>query len=444
VRLDFWNNSASRSVATPLQAAVSAEREQRSAGAVAVSTESNDARLLGLLGLGGGEVAGVPVTQQAVMSIAAAYACVNNISQDVAGLPCQLFREVAGGRERASGHPASPALNVQASPLQNSFHFRQSMTALTLLRGNAYARIEPATRRQPMRLHFKHPDETDVFKSGGRLWYRFSGDPKTYPDYAVIHLKGLSLDGVLGVSVLHYFRETFGKQLAASKSHTSFYKNGARPSGALETDAVLTDDGAVRLAASFANKYTGMENSGKPLLLEQGLKYRAISLTPQDAEFISTHKLTRSDIASIFRMPPHKIGDLERSTNNNIEQQSLDYVGDTLTPILLAQEQEYRLKLLRTDEVETHYFRHNITAQLRSDATARGNFYAKLFQVGAFSPNDILALEDRNGIGEAGDERFIPVNMAPLSRIGELTDAAIAARAKGPATPPANDPPEND
>ncbi|MVN78929.1 phage portal protein [Hymenobacter sp. HMF4947] len=443
--MSFWNRSSARSTATPLQAAVSAEREQRSAGTVeSVSTESNDARLLSILGLGGATVAGVVVNQQSVMSIAAAWACVNAISQDIAGLPCQLFRQTATGRERVSDHPAINLLNLQASGLQNSFQLRQTMTAITLLRGNAYALIVRAGKLKPVQLLHKHPDETTVLKYNGRLWYRFSGDPKTYADYDVLHFRGLSLDGVMGVSVIHYFRETFGKGLAASKSHTNFYNNGAQPSGALQTKSTLSAPAQQRLADTFAFKYSGVSNAGKPLVLEEGLEYKAISLPPADAQFLETAKLTRSDIASIFRMPPHKIGDLERSTNNNIEQQSLDYVGDTLMPILLAQEQECRLKLLLPSEVETYYFRHNLAALLRSDATARGNFYAKLFQVGAFSPNDILALEDRNGIGEAGDERFIPVNMAPLSRIGELTDAAIAAR-KAPATPPANDPaPEND
>jgi HK97 family phage portal protein len=443
VRFNFWNSSSARSTATPLQAAVSAEREQRSAGTVtAVSTESNDARLLSILDFGGGTVAGVAVNQQAVMSIAAAWACVNAISQDIAGLPCQLFRRVGEGREPVSGHPATNLLNLQASGLQNSFQLRQTMTAITLLRGNAYALIVRAGKLKPVELLHKHPDETTVLKSGGRLWYRFSGDPKTYADYDVLHFRGLSLDGVMGVSVIHYFRETFGKNLAASKSQTNFYNNGAQASGALQTDKTLSAGAQQRLADTFAFKYTGVNNAGKPLILEEGLQYKAISMAPADAQFVEVAKLTRSDIASIFRMPPHKIGDLERSTNNNIEQQSLDYVGDTLMPILLAQEQEYRLKLLLPSEVEACYFRHNLSAQLRSDATARGNFYAKLFQVGAFSPNDILALEDRNGIGEAGDERFIPVNMAPLSRIGELTDAQIAGRTKpvnAPPAPPANE-----
>jgi HK97 family phage portal protein len=433
VRFDFWNSAAARSTATPLQAAVSAEREQRSAGVVeSVSTESNDARLLGLLGFGGGNVAGVPVNQQTVMSIAAVFACVNAISQDVAGLPCQLFEETATGRERVSGHPATPILNFRSSGLQNSFQFRQSSMAIALLRGNSYGLIERAAKLKPVQVHFKHPDDTTVFKSGGRLWYRFSGDPKTYADYDVLHFRGLSLDGVMGVSVLHYFRETFGKQLAASKSHTNFYKNGAKPSAALETKATLTDGAAARLASSFEAKYAGVDNAGKPIILEEGLKYKGISLSPQDAEFIGTHKLTRGDIASIFRMPPHKIGDLERSTNNNIEQQSLDYVGDTLMPWLLNFEQEYRLKLLRTDEVETRYFKHNLAALLRADATARANYYQKMVQAGIYSINEVREMEERNRI-DGGDRHLVQVNQMPLDKMDEI----IAARNAKPAnTPP--------
>jgi HK97 family phage portal protein len=262
---------------------------------------------------------------------------------------------------------------------------------------------------------------------GCRLWYRFSGDPKLYADYEVIHLKGLSLDGVMGVSVLHYFRETFGKGLAASKSHANFYKNGAKPTGTLESAAKLSDPAYERLKASFAEQYAGVENTGKPILLEEGLSYKAISLTPQDAEFINTHKLTRADIASIFRMPPHKIGDLERSTNNNIEQQSLDYVGDTLMPILLAQEQEYRLKLLRPSEVEACYFRHNVAAQMRADATARSNYYARMVQNALMSIDEVRALEELNKV-EGGDRRFVPVNLMPLDKVDEV----IASRAKAP------------
>jgi len=432
--VSFWSNTSSRSAATPLQAAVSAAREQRNVGTVeSVSTESNDTRLLSMLGLGGGTVAAVRVNQRTVMSIAAAWACVNAISQDIAGLPCQLFEDTGAGRVRVGVHPATPLLNMRASGLQNSFQFRQSMTALTLLRGNAYALIGRAAKLRPTELLFKHPDDTTVFKSGGRLWYRFARDPKTYADYEVLHLRGLSLDGVLGVSVLEYFRETFGKGLAAAKSHTNFYNNGATPSGALQTDKTLTAGAQQRLADTFTFKYTGVDNAGKPLILEEGLQYKAISLAPADAQFLETAKLTRTDVASIFRMPPHKIGDLERSTNNNIEQQSLDYVGDTLMPILLAQEQEYRLKLLRTDEVESHYFKHNLAALLRADATARANYYQKLVQAGIYSINEVREMEERNRI-EGGDRHLVQVNLMPLDKL----DEALASRAtKLPTTDPA-------
>jgi HK97 family phage portal protein len=437
--VSFWSNPFSRSTTTPLQEAVSAEREQRSAGSVeSVSTESNDARLLGIMGWGDGTTAAQPVTQQAVMSIAAAYACVNNITQDIAGLPCQLFRATDAGRERVLGHPADLLLNLQASGLQSSFHFRQSMTALKLLRGNAYALIVRGSRQRPVQLLFKHPDDTTVYKSKGRLWYRFTGDPTVYADYDVIHLKGLSLDGVMGVSVIHYFRETFGKGLANSSAATAFYRNGAKTASALETDKLLSDAAVKRLAESFAQKYSGPDNAGKPIILEEGLKYRSLSLTPADAEFISTHKLTRSDIASIFRMPPHKIGDLERSTNNNIEQQSLDYVGDTLLPILLAQEQEYRLKLLQPSEVEGCYWRHNVSAQLRADATARANYLQKLVQSGILTINEARALEERNRI-DGGDRALVQVNQMPLDKMDEVIAARNAKPANTPPLAPENE-----
>jgi len=437
--VSFWNNVFSRSAATPLQAAVSEAREQRSAGVVeSVSTESNDARLLGMLGFGGGSIAGVAVNQQTVMSIAAVYAAVNAISQDIAGLPCQLFEQTATGRERVSGHAATPILNLKASGLQNSFQFRQTSMAITLLRGNSYGLIERVGKLKPVQVHFKHPDETEVFKSGGRLWYRFNGDPKTYADYDVLHFRGLSLDGVMGVSVIHYFRETFGKGLAASKSHANFYKNGAKPSGVLEKDGLLTDAAFARLQATFTTAYTGVENAGKPLILEEGLKYKTISLTPEDAEFISTHKLTRGDIFSILRFPPHKGGDLERSTNNNIEQQSLDYVGDTLMPWLLNFEQEYRLKLLLPSEVENRYFKHNLAALLRADATARANYYQKLVQAGIYSINEVREMEERNAI-DGGDRHLVQVNQMPLDKMDETLAARNAKPANTPPPAPEND-----
>jgi HK97 family phage portal protein len=410
---------------------VSAEREQRSAGTTIGTDETNE-RLLALLGLGfGATVGGVRVTERNALGFAAVWACVLAISQDIAALPCQLFEDkAAGGKEKVFGHPATRLLNLQASPLQNAMPHRMVMTATVLLHGNAYAKIDFGPRYRPDALIYKHPRQTEVLNNDGRLYYRFWGDPRIYQDYEVVHLRGLCLDtdGIMGLSVLSTHYENIGTGLAAQRTGANFYNNGAKISGVLETDAVLKDGTPERLRANFNQIYAGAENAGKVAVLEQGLKFKAISLPPADAAFLDTRKFTAREVASIFRVPAHKIGDLERSTNNNIEQQGIDYVQNCLQPWLVNFEQEYRLKLLRTSEVETHYFRHNLNALLRADATARATYYGKMTDIGVMSINEVRELEEMNGIGDIGDTRFVQVNRQTLE------NALLAPTPKTPAT----------
>lgn len=428
--MSIWSPFSARQPDSPLQAAIVAEREAR---AVPVDTTSTDGPLISALGLGGlfGEVAGVAVTERSALGFAAVWACVLAISQDIAALPCQLFMDTpTGGKEKVQGHPATRLLNLQASPLQNALPHRQAMIATVLLHGNAYARIEYGARYKPVALHYKHPRNTEVIRHDGRLYYRFAGDATVYQDYEVIHLRGLCLDerGIMGLSVLSAARENIGQGLAAQRGGTAFYNNGARISGALETDSIFKDAATnARIRAEWQAVYGGAENAGKVAVLEGGMKFKAISLPPADAQFLETRKFTRGEIASIFRVPPHKIGDLERSTNNNIEQQSIDYVQNTLQPWLVNIEQEYRLKLLTAREVDACYFRHNIGALMRADATARGTYYRTMTDIGVYSINDVLALEEMNGIGREGDARFVQVNRQTLENAITPPAPAVAA-----------------
>lgn len=395
---------------------MSVEREQRSAGTV-IGTEETNERLLALLGFGvGATVGGVRVTERNALGFAAVWACVLAISQDIAALPCKIYQETGSGSVKAVGHPADRLLNLQASPLQNAMPHRMVMTATVLLHGNAYAKIDFGPRYRPDALIYKHPRQTEVLRGDGRLYYRFWGDPRIYQDYEVIHLRGLCLDtdGIMGLSVLSTHYENIGTGLAAQRTGANFYNNGAKISGVLETDAVLKDGTPERLRANFNQIYAGAENAGKVAVLEQGLKFKAISLPPADAQFLDTRKFTAREVASIFRVPAHKIGDLERSTNNNIEQQGIDYVQNCLQPWLVNFEQEYRLKLLRTSEVDTYYFRHNLNALLRADATARATYYGKMTDIGVMSINEVRELEEMNGIGDIGDTRFVQVNRQTL------------------------------
>jgi HK97 family phage portal protein len=433
--VSFWNNLFSRSTATPLQAAVSAERDQRSAGAaVAVDTGEAYERLAAVLGINtGGSIAGVPVTERTALGFAAVWACVLAISQDIAALPCQLYQDKpTGGKEKVVTHPAVRLLNLQASPLQNAMPHRMVMIATVLLHGNAYAKIDYGPRYRPDALYYKHPRQTEVLRSGERLYYRFWGDTKIYQDYEVIHLRGLCLDtdGVMGLSVLTAHRENVGTGLAAQRAGAQFYNNGAKLSGALETDSVFKDSAAAaRIRSDWQSIYGGADNAGKVAVLEGGLKFKSISMPPADAQFLETRKFTRAEVASIFRVPLHKIQDLERSTNNNIEQQEMGYVSGTLQPWLVNLEQEYRLKLLRFSEVDTHYFKHNLGALLRGDSTARAAYYGKMTDIGVMSINEVRELEEMNSLGDVGDVRFVQVNRQTLPN-------AIAAQPKAPATGP--------
>ncbi len=419
MRLDFWNNSAVSDNSTPLRAAITAEREGRGA-ADAVQAYSDDTyeRLAAVLGIGmGGTVGGVTVNERNALGFASVWACVLAISQDLAALPCQIYQNLpTGGKAQVSGHPASRVLNLQASPLQNAMPFRMVMHATVLLHGNAYALIKYGPKYTIKAVFYKHPTQTEVLISDGRLYYRFAGDSAIYQDYEVLHLRGLCLDqnGIMGLSVLSLHRENIGTGLAAQRTSARFYDNGAKVSGTLETDNLLKPETIARLKEQFASQYGGADNAGKVITLEQGLKFKSIGLPPADAQFLDTRKFTAREVASMFRVPAHKMGDLERSTNNNIEQQGIDYVQNCLTPWAVSTEQEYQLKLLRTTEVDTHYFKHNFNGLLRGDAAARATYYGKMTDIGAYSINEVRALEDMNGIGDPGNVRFVQVNRQTL------------------------------
>jgi HK97 family phage portal protein len=426
----FWNSSSARDTTTPLRAAVSEAREQRASVSNGVAV-SDSAGLSSLFNLQGMSIGGVTVTEASALTFAAVWACVLAISQDIAALPCQLFRETSAGKERVLTHPASRLLNLQANPLINAMPFRQAMTATVLLHGNAYARIVRNGLQYATACYYYHPSQTTVFKGDDeQLYYLFAGDGKIYPASEVIHLRGMVLDpnGILGKSVLRVASETVGQALAAQRTGSQFYANGARVSGTLETDKKLADKDAERLGARFASAYGGSNNAGKVVLLEEGLKFKTVGLPPGDAQFLETRKFSWLEVCAFYRVPPHKTGNLERSTNNNIEQQSIDYVQNTLTPWVVNFEQEYRLKLLRTDEVETCFFRHNIAALLRADSAARGEYYAKMLQNGVYSINEVRNMEELNPV-DGGERRYVQVNLMPIDRVDDVINNNQAKKA---------------
>jgi HK97 family phage portal protein len=231
-----------------------------------------------------------------------------------------------------------------------------------------------------------------------------------YDAESVVHVPLLSLDGIKGLSPITLNRMGISLSLSQQQFAAKFYANGSRPSGVLEHPLKLGAEAATRLRENWSQVYAGSANAGKVAILEEGMKFNALTMPLEDAQFIETVRFSREQIAALFRVPPHMIGNLERATFSNIEQQSLEFAVYTLGPYLVKWEQAFANSLLMPSERAEYYFKFNMDALLRGDSKARSEAYAAARQWGWLSVNDIRELEDENPIPN-GDIYLQPINM---------------------------------
>ena len=397
---------------------LSAAIQQRTA-----SAHPRDPVLAEWFGGGAQTAAGVAVTPDIAMQEAAVYACVRVLSESVAQLPLQVFRKrKSGGKDRAPDHPLYPILHDQPNRRQSSFEFRESCMAHAALRGNAVSKIVPLGGSAVGELILLEPDRTEIFMAAdGRRAYRYQ--PETGPEqillqHEVFHIPGLSFDGISGLSPIRYHRETVGASLAAKEFGARLFKNGTHIGTVFEHPGKLGAEAQSNLKDSLKKGFASVMNAGKAIILEEGMKVQKLGMTSEDAQYLETRKFSRSEIASIFRVPPHKIGDLERATFSNIEQQSIEFVTDTLMPWLVRIEQAISRDLFSEQDRRRGYFAEfNVMGLLRGDAAARASYYKSRFEVGSLSPNQIRNLENENP-EDGGDQCFVPLNMIPIDQAG--------------------------
>lgn len=405
--------------------------------------------------LGGSPVSsGVTVNPQTAMTCAAVLAAINVLSQDIAKLPLLIYRRLpGGGREVATNHPLYALLAGKPNPYQSRFTFREQGQAQLLLRGNSYL-YKVYARGRLTALIPLHPDRVRVYISLGEPLYEVDRSVNTIESYylqdqpgrldagQILHTPGLTLDGLCGVSVLSYARETIGLALATEQYGAKLFGQGARPSGTLTHPGKLSPEGAGRLRDSWNSAYSGLNNAGKVAVLEEGMKFEALALSNEDAQFIASRQFSIGEVSRIFRVPPHKLMDLGRATWSNIEQMSIEYVTDSLMPWLERWEASLEDGLLQPEEREQYFIEHDISRLLRGDSTSRSSYIKNLFYSGALSVNEIREREGRNPV-TGGDRRYIPVNMAPLDEDGKpLATAAPVSEmpledTDGPAGSPA-------
>jgi len=393
---------------------------------------------------GGGTASGMTVTPASALSVSTVWACVRVIAESVAVLPLVVYQRLdPRGKEKAPAHPLYRVLHERPNRWQTPFEFKEMMTAHTVLRGNAYAEIISTDQNPAAELVPLHPDRVMPFRApDGRLAYRHQpekGPQRILLQEEVLHLRGLSSDGVMGHSPVRLHREAIGLALAGEAHAARVFGNSAEPGGAIKVPAVLEDEAARELVTSWERRHKGVDGTRRVAILDGGMEWQQTGMTNEDAQFLQSRKLQRSEIASIFRVPPHKIGDLERATFSNIEQQSIDFVTDTLMPWLVRWQEAIGRDLLTEESRQTYFAGFIVQALLRGDAASRAKWYAAMRQWGAFSANDIRELEDMNPI-EGGDVYLSPANMTPADLLQQMVDEAVERAASPPPALPLKKP----
>ena len=374
----------------------------------------------------GNTSSGKRVNERTAMQITAVYACIRILSESIAQLPLHLYKyNKVGGKERAVDHSLYKLLHDEPNPEMTSFVFRETLMTHLLLYGNAYAQIIRNGKGEVLALYPLMANRMNVDRDEkGQLFYEYQhstdeantmkGSIVKLKPRDVFHIVGLSGDGIVGYSPIAMAKNAIGMSIACEEYGSKFFNNGAIPGGVLEHPDTLKKPELVR--ESWQNTFGGSGNANKVAVLEEGMKYHPISIPNNEAQFLETRKFQLNEIARIFRIPPHMIGDLDKSSYSNIEQQSLEFVKYTLEPWIARWEQAIVKSLLNENEKKDYFVKFNLEGLLRGDYQSRMEGYAVGRQNGWMSANDIRQLENLDMIPEeeGGSAYLVNGNMIPL------------------------------
>jgi len=373
-------------------------------------------------------LSGELVDQDTALKFSAVFSCVRVLGETMASIPKHVYRTDGDNKYVNPDHPIYNLIHSEPNELMTAFTFYETLMAHVTLWGNAYAEII-RSKMIPEELKIIHPGlVTPVLYKNGTLKYSIKVSNKGekvrwIESMNMLHIPGLSFDGILGKSPLDIAADSIGLGLAMQRFGSEFFKNGASLTGVFEHPGKLSDKAYKHLTESLKQKATGQGERHGIQILEEGMKYAQMSIPPDSAQFIQSRNFQVNEIARIFRVPPHMIADLERSTNNNIEHQGIEFVTYTMLPWCIRFEQEMNRKLFKESEKGKAFIKCNLGGLLRGDAKSRAEYFRIMNNMGVYSINDILALEDMNKIGPDGDKRLVPANMMPLEDIKNPNEA---------------------
>lgn len=369
------------------------------------------------LKLGVPNKSGTNITTSTSLSLSAVWAAVRLLSQTVGQVPVKVYERTDNGKIVAKNHPIYNLVNSEPNRIQTSFLFREIGQQHLELRGNFYAHITRDGKQRPIELTVLNPDKVEAFSKDGDAFYKVEGMDDVVPSRDILHVCGPMGDGLKGLSPISIHRENLGLAMAAQDYGATFYGNGANVNGILSTDAVLKPEQRKNIKESWGAAHQGLDNSNTTAVLDAGLKYQRVTIAPDEAQFIQSRKFQTTEIARIFGVQPHLIADLERSTNNNIEHQSIEFVKYTILPRIRRWENELNKKLFREDEKGKYFIEFNLDGLLRGDSSSRGEYYSKMLQNGVMNINEVRNLENLNKI-EGGDKHYVQLNLTPIDKLG--------------------------
>jgi HK97 family phage portal protein len=366
------------------------------------------------------------VDEYTAIRISAVYSCVNLIASTISSLPWVVYEDDGQTKRRATNHFSYQMLKIAPNQYITSKNYRQALLTNALLWGNGYARIirDDVTGAPTSLMVLKSSDVTPyIFE--GELFYQYAKGGLIHAD-DMIHIKGIGFDGILGLSPIGTARSAFTSALGADKFGAKFFENGAMVGGYIEHPAQLTKEQFQNYSDFWESRWSGIDQAGKTAILDNGAKYHTVTIPLADVQFIESKKFNVEDIARIFQVPPHKIGQMDRATFNNIEEQNISFVEGTILNWTTSIESEHDRKLIAPTNRSGNdiYNKIELKGLLRGDIKSRTEFYTKMWDRGIFSGNDIRKLEELDGY-EGGDNRYIPLNMQNINENGEPNNTDV-------------------
>ncbi len=352
-------------------------------------------------------VSGVVVNEHTALTYSPFWAGVRILSGGVSALPFPTFRKVAGGKEIVDNAPTMRLLNLEANPFIDSMTFRETLEAQAVTYGNGFANIERDGAGRPIGLWPLLPNTVQrVVGENGDPFYELTlpnGEKRGLLDRDVLHIHGLGFDGLSGYNVVRMQKDALGLGMATKRYGAAFFGNNADPGGVITHPNKMSEGAQKRWKKSWKDMHQGVEKSHLIAIMEEGMTYTRIGVSPEDAQAIETQKFSVDDVARILNIPPHMLASMERATFSNIEQQSLDFLKQTLFYWLRKWEIECNRKLIMPSQQGTVFVEHKIEAFLRGDIKARYDSYKLGKEGGWLNTNEIRAFENMNSVGPEGD-----------------------------------------